>query len=70
MSRNIGQQNHHVQQNAVHAQLDNEIADVRSCIGSSAQETKNLKEQLKDYQIRRNVTITLSQIELTIFPFQ
>lgn len=47
MSRNLGRQNHRTQQSDVHAQLDNEITDVKSRIGSSAQETKDLKEKLK-----------------------
>lgn len=47
MSRNLGRQSHRAQQSAVHAQLHNEITDVKSRINSSAQETKDLKGKLK-----------------------
>lgn len=47
MSRNLGRQSHRAQQSAVHVQLDDDISDIKSRIGSSAQETKDLKEKLK-----------------------
>jgi hypothetical protein len=47
MSRNLGRQNLRAQQSTGHAQLNDEIADIKSRIGSSAQETKDLKEKLK-----------------------
>lgn len=48
MSRNLGRKIHHIEQSNTHVKLMNEIADVKSLLGTSTQTTKELKTRLAE----------------------
>ena len=48
MSRNLGRKGHRIEQCNTHVKLVNEIADVKSLLDNSTQQTKELKVQLNE----------------------
>jgi hypothetical protein len=48
MSRNLGRKSHHIERCNTHVKLINEIADVKSLLDNSTQQTKELKARLNE----------------------
>lgn len=53
MSRNLGRQSHRASQNLKHIQINNDIANLKSQLDDSSQNTKDLKAKLKDLSERK-----------------
>jgi len=53
MTRNLGRQSHRSKQSTTHRQLDSDIADVKSLLGNSTHNTKELKARLKELSDRK-----------------